>query len=113
MWSVLAIMCLPPADAMATGAARPLPGVELVWQHSFTHPVHCVWYGDLTHDGLSELAVVSMAGVHILQVRPGCVRSHVTLLVCCSTISSKPARWCYSGSQNNNQPQANNNHHIM
>jgi len=27
-----------------------------------------VWYGDLTHDGLSELAVVSMGGVHILQV---------------------------------------------
>ena len=40
----------------------------LVWQHSLAHRIHCMWYGDLTHDGLSELAVVSTGGIHILQV---------------------------------------------
>ena len=41
---------------------------DLVWQHSLAHRIHCMWYGDLTHDGLSELAVVSTGGIHILQV---------------------------------------------
>ena len=41
---------------------------KLIWRRSFAHPIHQVWYGDLTHDGLSELAVISMGGVHILQV---------------------------------------------
>lgn len=41
---------------------------KLIWQRSFAHPIHQVWYGDLTHDGLSELAIISMGGVHILQV---------------------------------------------
>ena len=41
---------------------------ELVWQRSFAHPLHCLWYGDLTNDGLCELVAVSMGGVHILQV---------------------------------------------
>ena len=27
-----------------------------------------MWYGDLTHDGLSELTIVTTGGVHILQV---------------------------------------------
>ncbi len=44
------------------------PCFKLVWQRSFAHPLHCVWYGDITHDGLSELVVLSMGGVHILQV---------------------------------------------
>ena len=42
---------------------------ELVWERSFSHPIHGLWYGDLTRDGVCELAVVSMGGVHILQVR--------------------------------------------
>ena len=44
------------------------PSFELVWQRGFAHPIHCVWYGDVTHDGLSELVVLSVGGVHILQV---------------------------------------------
>ena len=41
---------------------------DLVWQHTLVHRIHCMWYGDLTHDGLSELAIVSTGGIHILQV---------------------------------------------
>ena len=41
---------------------------ELEWQRSFAHPIHCLWYGDLTNDGLCELVIVSMGGIHILQV---------------------------------------------
>ena len=41
---------------------------ELIWDRSFAYPVHGLWYGDLTGDGLSELAVLSTAGVHVLQV---------------------------------------------
>ena len=41
---------------------------DLVWQHTLAHRIHCMWYGDLTHDGLSELAIVSTGGIHILQV---------------------------------------------
>ena len=40
-----------------------------MWQRSFAHPLHCLWYGDLTNDGLCELVAVSMGGVHILQVQ--------------------------------------------
>ena len=42
--------------------------MELVWERSFSHPIHSLWYGDLTRDGVSELAVLSMGGLHILQV---------------------------------------------
>ena len=46
---------------------------DLIWHHSLAHRIHCMWYGDLTHDGLSELAIISTGGVHILQVRqPPC-----------------------------------------
>ena len=41
---------------------------DLVWRHSLAHRIHCMWYGDLTHDGLSELTIVTTGGVHILQV---------------------------------------------
>ena len=42
--------------------------VDRIWHQSLAHRIHCMWYGDLTHDGLSELAIVSTGGVHILQV---------------------------------------------
>lgn len=45
--------------------------VDRIWRQSLAHRIHCMWYGDLTHDGLSELAIVSTGGVHILQVRAG------------------------------------------
>ena len=41
---------------------------DLVWRHSLAHRIHCMWYGDLIHDGLSELTIVTTGGVHILQV---------------------------------------------
>ena len=41
---------------------------DLIWHHSLAHGIQCMWYGDLTHDGLSELAILSTGGVHILQV---------------------------------------------
>lgn len=45
-----------------------VPQFRLIWSRGFAHPVHCMWYGDLTHDGLRELIVVSTGGVHVLQV---------------------------------------------
>ena len=41
--------------------------MERIWRKRLAHRVQCVWYGDLTHDGLAELAIVSTGGVHILQ----------------------------------------------
>lgn len=41
--------------------------VRLLWQRSFAHPIHCLWYGDMTGDGLSEVVVVTMGGIHVLQ----------------------------------------------
>ena len=45
------------------------PQFRLIWSRGFAHPVHYVWYGDITHDGLSELVVVSAGGVHVMQVQ--------------------------------------------
>eukprot|EP00731_Ephydatia_muelleri_P027782 Em0019g655a len=50
-------------DATVTGTM----GIRLLWQRSFAHPIHCLWYGDLTGDGLSEMVVVTMGGIHVLQ----------------------------------------------
>ena len=41
---------------------------RLMWSKAFAHPIHRVWYGDITHDGLSELVVLSAGGIHIMQV---------------------------------------------
>ena len=46
----------------------PVTSAELIWRKSFSHPIHSLWYGDLTGDGVSELAVLSMGGLHLLQV---------------------------------------------
>ena len=40
---------------------------ELIWEREFAHPIHQVMYCDITGDGLSELVVLSTAGLHILQ----------------------------------------------
>lgn len=46
-----------------------------------------MWYGDLTHDGLSELAIVSTGGVHILQVGFDCHNFEVeSILVTASLV---------------------------
>ncbi|KAL2763020.1 KICSTOR complex protein kaptin isoform 2, partial [Daubentonia madagascariensis] len=42
-------------------------GFHLLWRRSFSSPVLAMAHVDLTGDGLQELAVVSLKGVHILQ----------------------------------------------
>uniref|UniRef100_G3S1P8 Kaptin, actin binding protein n=1 Tax=Gorilla gorilla gorilla TaxID=9595 RepID=G3S1P8_GORGO len=42
-------------------------GFHLLWQRSFSSPLLAMAHVDLTGDGLQELAVVSLKGVHILQ----------------------------------------------
>lgn len=42
-------------------------GFRLLWQRSFSSPLLAMAHLDLTGDGLQELAVVSLKGVHILQ----------------------------------------------
>ncbi|EHB00875.1 Kaptin, partial [Heterocephalus glaber] len=42
-------------------------GFCLLWQRSFSSPLLAMAHVDLTGDGLQELAVVSLKGVHILQ----------------------------------------------
>lgn len=41
---------------------------RLLWQRSFPSPLLAVAHADLTGDGLQELAVVSLKGMHVLQV---------------------------------------------
>ena len=43
-------------------------GFHLLWQRDFSSPLLALAHVDLTGDGLRELAVVSLKGVHILQV---------------------------------------------
>ncbi|XP_017650968.1 KICSTOR complex protein kaptin isoform X1 [Nannospalax galili] len=43
------------------------PGFHLLWQRTFSSPLLAMAHVDLTGDGLQELAVVSLKGVHILQ----------------------------------------------
>lgn len=47
------------------------PKVEfrLLWRRSFATPLFALEYTDLTSDGLRELVVASLSGLHILQVR--------------------------------------------
>ncbi|XP_033079718.1 KICSTOR complex protein kaptin isoform X2 [Trachypithecus francoisi] len=42
-------------------------GFRLLWQRAFSSPLLAMAHVDLTGDGLQELAVVSLKGVHILQ----------------------------------------------
>ena len=41
---------------------------DLHWSKSFSKPIFAIEAVDLTNNGLQELAVVSLNGVHILQV---------------------------------------------
>lgn len=43
-------------------------GFRFLWQRDFSSPLLALAHVDLTGDGLRELAVVSLKGVHILQV---------------------------------------------
>lgn len=42
---------------------------QLQWRRSFKSPLLSLIYLDLTGDGLRELAVLTLKGLHILQVR--------------------------------------------
>lgn len=40
---------------------------ELIWKRSFASPLFAIEYMDLTNDGLKELTVASLSGLHVLQ----------------------------------------------
>lgn len=46
-------------------------GFRLLWRRSFPSPLLALAHIDLTGDGLRELAVVSLKGLHVLQVGGG------------------------------------------
>lgn len=41
---------------------------QLIWKRSFANPLFAIEYLDLTNDGLKELTVASLSGLHVLQV---------------------------------------------
>uniref|UniRef100_F6SRD7 Kaptin, actin binding protein n=1 Tax=Ornithorhynchus anatinus TaxID=9258 RepID=F6SRD7_ORNAN len=49
------------------GPGDPAGGFRLLWRRSFPSPLLAMEHLDLTGDGLRELAVVSLKGLHILQ----------------------------------------------
>ncbi|XP_076987435.1 KICSTOR complex protein kaptin isoform X1 [Tamandua tetradactyla] len=49
------------------GLPKAKPEFQLLWQRSFSSPLLAMAHVDLTGDGLRELAVLSLKGVHILQ----------------------------------------------
>ncbi|XP_041092259.1 KICSTOR complex protein kaptin [Polyodon spathula] len=49
------------------GLEEPGGQFELVWRRSFQSPLLSIRYVDLTCDGLCELAVLSLKGLHVLQ----------------------------------------------
>ncbi|KAJ7376499.1 hypothetical protein OS493_034235 [Desmophyllum pertusum] len=40
---------------------------QLMWRRSFANPLFAIEYLDLTNDGLKEIAVASLSGLHVLQ----------------------------------------------
>jgi len=40
---------------------------QLIWRRSFANPLFAIEYLDLTNDGLKELTVASLSGLHVLQ----------------------------------------------
>ena len=45
---------------------------KLLWKKTFPDPIHAVDTVDATGDGLTEVALVSAKGLHLLQVARGC-----------------------------------------
>ena len=72
---VLVYRALPEATA---GGGEATPAYELLWRRDYAYPVYAVQEADVDLDGVRELVVVSLRGVHIMQV---CVR---TKLACCA-----------------------------
>ncbi|XP_028597855.2 KICSTOR complex protein kaptin [Podarcis muralis] len=57
----------PDATAGVQPSSPPDGEFHLLWQRTFPSPLLCMEYVDLTCDGLCELAVVCLKGLHILQ----------------------------------------------
>ncbi|XP_030400365.1 KICSTOR complex protein kaptin isoform X2 [Gopherus evgoodei] len=53
--------------AEAEGSSLPAGEFQLLWKRSFPSPLLSMEYADLTCDGLCELAVVCLKGLHVLQ----------------------------------------------
>ena len=47
---------------------QPAGEYRLHWKRSFSQPIAAMQYLDITGDGLQELVVVTVRGIHILQV---------------------------------------------
>lgn len=58
---------------------------QLVWRRSFAHPLFAIEYLDLTNDGLKEIAVASLSGLHVLQVGAYCFVFPVKTVEICSS----------------------------
>jgi hypothetical protein len=43
-------------------------GVVLAWQQKFTAPIYDITSGDINADGVTELIVATIHGIHVLQV---------------------------------------------
>ena len=51
---------------------------QLIWRRSFANPLFAIEYVDLTNDGMEEIAVASLSGLHVLHVSVNIVVSRQT-----------------------------------
>ena len=54
---------------------------QLIWKRSFANPLFAIEYLDLTNDGLKELTVASLSGLHVLQVSDQFLRTIIATSV--------------------------------
>ena len=59
------LLCYKFQEQLHSGSERLFP---MVWRRSFKSPVLSITYSDLTGDGLKELAILTLKGLHIMQV---------------------------------------------
>lgn len=64
---------------------------QLIWRRSFANPLFAIEYVDLTNDGMEEIAVASLSGLHVLQVSVKIVVSRQT---CRGARNGSPTGWC-------------------
>ena len=64
---------------------------QLIWRRSFANPLFAIEYVDLTNDGMEEIAVASLSGLHVLQVSVKIVVSRQT---CRGAGNGSPTGWC-------------------
>ena len=46
-----------------------IPEYKMIWQRGFSDPILSLHSTDITGDGLKEVIVLTLRGVHVLQVR--------------------------------------------